>query len=67
MKNRNPHYVIFKVTGIERKVKKGSTLQINDRFVGMFFPLNNEVQFCDVNEEEWTFKVGMHCEIIDTI
>lgn len=67
MKKSEPYYVIFEVTKITKKLNIGSSIKINDRFVGMFDPLENTVSFSDINEDDWVFKVGETCNIIDSI
>lgn len=61
-----PHFVIFEVLSFKGRLKKGSTMEAGERFVGEYHPKQNKVFFTDVNEQEWTFTPGETCEIIDT-
>ena len=65
--SNEPHLVIFEVLSFKGKLKKGSSIEIGERFVGEFFPKKKKVYFSDVNNQDWTFDVGANCEIIDKI
>ena len=60
-----PFKVNFSVIKIEDVRKKGSSIEINKIYEGIYFPLNNSVSFTDsYNLDDWTFWVGDTCELI---
>lgn len=59
------YYVIFEVLKIDKKVKKGSTIEIGARFVGLYHPHNKSIHFTDINGQEWIFCEGNNSNIID--
>jgi len=59
------YYVIFEVLKIEKKLKKGSTIEVGERFVGLYNPKTTEIHFTDVNGQRWVFYDNITCSIID--
>ena len=49
------YHVIFEVLKIEQELEQGSTIQIGERFVGLYYPDNKEIHFNDDNGQEWIF------------
>lgn len=61
------YYVIFEILKIEKKLKKGSTIKVGERFVGLYHPDKKEIHFTDDNGQEWIFYNGDTCTIISKI
>lgn len=62
---KNSYYVIFEVVKIDKKIRKGSTIEIGERFVGLYTPNTKSIYFIDVNGQEWIFSEGNNCYIIE--
>lgn len=61
------YHVIFEVLKIELELEQGSTIQIGERFVGIYYPDNKEILFTDDNGRDWIFYDGDTCTIISKI
>ena len=64
MENTSFH-IIFEVLKIEHKLEEDSTIQVGERFVGLYHPDNKEIHFTDENGQEWIFYDGNSYRIID--
>lgn len=63
----NTYYIIFEVLKIEKELEQDSTIQVGERFVGVYHPTNNEIHFTDDNGQEWIFYDGDTCTIISKL
>ncbi|WP_312306343.1 hypothetical protein [Chryseobacterium sp.] len=61
------YYVIFEILKIEQESEEDSTIEIGERFVGLYHPDSNEIHFTDENGQQWIFYDGDTCSIIDSI
>lgn len=50
------YHVIFEVLKIEQELEQGSTIQIGERFVGLYYPDTEEIHFTDDNSQEVPVK-----------
>lgn len=58
------YFVIFEVLVFEN-VTENSEIQIGERYVGNYFPQDNEIKFITNDDQEFTFIPDSDCKIIE--